>query len=45
MVIVVQPNVISRDKKAGVQLGEMLRITEVGFERFHSAPWGFLRLG
>jgi Xaa-Pro dipeptidase len=45
MVIVVQPNVITRDEKAGVQLGEMLRITEVGFERFHSAPWGFLRMG
>jgi len=45
MVIVVQPNVITHDEKAGVQLGEMLRITEVGFERFHSAPWGFLRMG
>jgi Xaa-Pro aminopeptidase len=45
MVIVVQPNVITHDERAGVQLGEMLRITEVGFERFHSAPWGFLRMG
>jgi Xaa-Pro dipeptidase len=45
MVIVVQPNVITQDGKAGVQLGEMLRITEGGCERFHSAPWGFLRMG
>jgi len=45
MTIVVQPNVITRDEKAGVQLGEMVRITETGFERMHSAPWGFLRIG
>ncbi len=44
MVIVVQPNVITRDEKAGVQLGEMVRITETGFDRFHAAPWGFLRM-
>ena len=44
MTIVVQPNVITRDEKAGVQLGELLRITETGFERLHSAPWGFLRM-
>jgi Xaa-Pro dipeptidase len=44
MVIVVQPNVITRDEKAGVQLGEMVRITEAGFERLHAAPWGFLRI-
>jgi Xaa-Pro aminopeptidase len=44
MTIVVQPNVISRDERAGVQLGELVRITETGFERMHHAPWGFLRL-
>ena len=44
MTIVVQPNVITRDKKAGVQLGELLRVTETGFERLHAAPWGFLRM-
>jgi hypothetical protein len=42
---VVQPNVITRDQKAGVQLGEMVRITPTGFERLHTAPWGFLRIG
>jgi Xaa-Pro dipeptidase len=44
MTIVVQPNVITTDHKAGVQLGEMLRVTETGFERMHAAPWGFLRM-
>ena len=45
MTIVVQPNVITRDEKAGVQTGEMLRITEGGFERMHAAPQGLLRIG
>jgi Xaa-Pro aminopeptidase len=44
MTIVVQPNVITTDKTAGVQLGEMVRITETGVERLHAAPWGFLRM-
>jgi Xaa-Pro aminopeptidase len=45
MTVVVQPNVITRDQKAGVQVGEMVRITAQGFERMHHAPWGFLRIG
>lgn len=44
MTLVVQPNVITTDQKAGVQLGEMVRVTETGFERLHVAPWGFLRM-
>jgi Xaa-Pro aminopeptidase len=44
MTVVVQPNVISRDHKAGVQVGEMVRITPSGFERLHTAPWGFLQI-
>jgi Xaa-Pro aminopeptidase len=44
MTIVVQPNVITSDERAGVQLGEMVRITDTGFERMHRAPWGFLRM-
>jgi Xaa-Pro dipeptidase len=43
MTIVVQPNVITRDQKAGVQVGELLRVTRDGHERLHSAPRGFLR--
>jgi Xaa-Pro dipeptidase len=45
MTIVVQPNVITRDEKAGVQVGEMVRVTPTGFERMHDAPWGLLRIG
>lgn len=39
--VVVQPNVVSRDGKAGVQTGEMLLITETGVERMHDLPRGF----
>jgi Xaa-Pro aminopeptidase len=39
--VVVQPNVVTRDRKAGVQTGEMLLITETGVERFHAIPRGF----
>jgi Xaa-Pro aminopeptidase len=45
MTIVVQPNVITRDQKAGVQVGELVRITPTGWERLHRAPRGFLRVG
>jgi Xaa-Pro dipeptidase len=40
-VVVVQPNVCTPDRKAGVQTGEMLLITETGVERFHAVPRGF----
>jgi Xaa-Pro aminopeptidase len=40
-VVVVQPNVVTTDHKAGVQTGEMLLITERGVERFHAVPRGF----
>ncbi len=45
MTIVVQPNVITRDQQAGVQVGELVRITPTGWERLHRAPRGFLRVG
>src|SRR6202035_5204475 len=35
MCIVVQPNVITRDQKAGVQFGELVRVTATGFESLH----------
>jgi Xaa-Pro aminopeptidase len=38
MTVVVQPNVVTRDHKAGVQVGELVRVTKTGFERLHSAP-------
>jgi Xaa-Pro dipeptidase len=43
MTVVVQPNVISRDVSAGVQVGELIRVTKTGFERLHNAPRGFFR--
>ena len=45
MTIVVQPNVVTPDHKAGVQVGELVRVTRTGFERLHSAPRGFFRAG
>jgi Xaa-Pro aminopeptidase len=43
--VVVQPNVVTRDRTAGVQTGEMLLITETGVERMHAFPRGFGRVG
>jgi Xaa-Pro dipeptidase len=45
MTVVVQPNVVTRDHKAGVQVGELVRVTKTGFERLHGAPRGFFRTG
>lgn len=42
--VVVQPNVVTKDRKAGVQTGEMLLVTETGTERFHTIPRGFLTI-
>jgi Xaa-Pro dipeptidase len=44
MIVVIQPNVVTRDGKAGVQTGEMVLITEAGIEPFHGVPRGFARL-
>jgi Xaa-Pro dipeptidase len=41
-VVVVQPNVVTPDRKAGVQTGEMMVIRENGIERLHTIPRGFL---
>ena len=43
MTVVVQPNVIAKDQPAGVQVGELIRVTRTGFERLHGAPRGFFR--
>jgi Xaa-Pro aminopeptidase len=43
-VVVLQPNVVTPDGKAGVQTGEMLLITETGVESMHNFPRGFARL-
>jgi Xaa-Pro dipeptidase len=44
MIVVIQPNVVTRDGKAGVQTGEMVLVTESGIEPFHAVPRGFARL-
>ena len=45
MTVVVQPNVVTTDHKAGVQVGELVRVTRTGFEKLHSVPRGFFRAG
>jgi Xaa-Pro dipeptidase len=42
--VVIQPNVVTRDGKAGVQTGEMVVITKSGIERLHAMPRGFVQL-
>jgi Xaa-Pro dipeptidase len=43
MVVVVQPNVITKDEKAGVQIGDAMKITETGAVPFHDYPMEFVR--
>jgi Xaa-Pro aminopeptidase len=43
-IVVIQPNIVTRDGKAGVQTGEMVLITAAGIERFHAIPRGFIIL-
>lgn len=45
MTCVVQPNVITPDQKAGVQLGELVLVTQNGFERMHGVERGLFRVG
>ena len=45
MALVVQPNVITPDQKAGVQTGHLIVVTEDGYESLHHAPRGLLRIG
>ncbi|HEX7054535.1 MAG TPA: M24 family metallopeptidase [Burkholderiales bacterium] len=44
MTVVVQPNPVTRDHSAGVQVGEMIRVTRTGFERLHRAERGLFRV-
>jgi Xaa-Pro dipeptidase len=45
MCLVVQPNVITRDLTAGVQFGELVRVTAIGFESLHRTPHGMFQAG
>ena len=45
MTVVIQPNVITRDETAGVQVGQLVRITHDGAESLHQFPMELLRCG
>jgi hypothetical protein len=44
MTVVIQPNVVTRDGKAGVQTGELVLVTATGIEPLRGMPRGFLRV-
>ena len=45
MTLVVQPNVVTPDGRAGVQTGELLQVTGHGPQRLHTYPRGLQRVG
>jgi Xaa-Pro aminopeptidase len=45
MTVVVQPNVVTRDERAGVQTGELVLVTVEGAERLHDFERGLGRIG
>lgn len=45
MTVVVQPNVVTKDLRAGVQTGELVLITHGGAERLHRTARGLRRIG
>jgi Xaa-Pro aminopeptidase len=42
MTVVIQPNVVTPDERAGVQTGELVHVTEAGAERLHTCERGLL---
>jgi Xaa-Pro dipeptidase len=44
MMVVIQPNVVTPDGKAGVQTGELVLVTATGIEPLHAMPRGFMRV-
>ena len=44
MTVVIQPNVVTPDGKAGVQTGELVLVTATGMESLHAVPRGFVRV-
>lgn len=45
MTVVIQPNVVTKDERAGVQTGELVAVTADGAERLHDYERGLLRIG
>ena len=44
MTVVIQPNVVTPDGKAGVQTGELVLVTATGIESLHAMTRGFVRV-
>jgi hypothetical protein len=44
MTMVIQPNVITQDERAGVQTGELVLVSRTGWESLRRFPRGFARL-
>jgi Xaa-Pro dipeptidase len=44
MMVVIQPNVVTSDGKAGVQTGELVLVTTTGIEPLHAVPRGFVQV-
>ena len=44
MTVVIQPNVVRPDGKAGIQTGELVLVTATGIEPLHAMPRGFVRV-
>jgi Xaa-Pro aminopeptidase len=45
MTVVIQPNVITPDERAGLQLGQLVRVTADGVESLHGYPLRFVSCG
>lgn len=45
MTVVIQPNITTLDGQSGVQIGELVRVTDDGIERLHTYPMRFTRCG
>jgi Xaa-Pro aminopeptidase len=45
MILVIQPNVITREQTAGVQTGELVMVTETGAQSLHTVPRGPIHVG
>ncbi len=45
MCLVVQPNVVTHDSRAGVQIGNLVRVTKDGCESLQHMPQRFFRVG
>lgn len=45
MTVVVQPNVVTPDGRAGVQTGELVLVTPTGHERLHTFAPGVIAAG